>query len=877
MAFFHELRRHGRATALLGASGAPVTYENLAARADLWQARYERRAGDIGCRLLIGIEIAPDTEMIAAYLGALSGGHAVLLAAPGEIGDGTALARAYRPNMVVRLREGAITLDPGSDEPAHPHPDLRLLLSTSGSTGDPKLVRLSEENIDSNARAIADYLSLRPADRGLTTLPLHYSYGLSVLHSHLVAGASLRLDTAGASDPGFERLCREGGITNLAFVPHQLDLLEARGSDLSDLPGLRFVTQAGGRFAPEKVRAWAGAGRRAGWDFVVMYGQTEAAPRMAYLPPAEAIAAPDTIGRAIPGGRFRIEDEGGAEITGAGRKGELVYQGPNVMMGYAERREALADGRTISDLRTGDIAEWNGDGLIRLVGRVKRFVKLYGLRLNLDQIDAMIDGAGLSGRAVGLGDRLAVMTDRPEEGDDIAALIAARCGLPLADIFVGSVQSLPRLGNGKTDYREIERLAAVAAEARPAATPAASRDASLAADYAAATRRRRIAPEDTFASLGGDSLAYLHLTLAIEDRLGHVPPDWDRMSVAELDRMALARAAHGRPAPQPADPAVITRLGAIACVILFHLNLWPIQGGTWLLILLAGYSLARFQSGAISRGAAADVLRNMLWPILPIYFAILLVYHQLRHDVPPEMYLLVANNLPHDPPPLIAPYWFISLYAQIALFAAMLGLLPFVRRAITRDSFNFGLIAGFIATGASALMQLVLLGCNGTDCEAALRALPLNERTLPLCLPFLFIGWAMQAARDDRQRLYSVVLLVLALAVFPVRQPGFLTMMALGTALLCLPIAISLPARANRFLRRAASATLFVYLVHNGVVWAFKVASPAYDRLGPFVSSILVLVICFGLGFALDGFYRFSERKALRLLQRMPRRRAQTP
>ncbi|MEZ5886462.1 MAG: AMP-binding protein [Paracoccaceae bacterium] len=876
MAFFHALHRHGPATALVGASGASVSYETLAARADLWQVRFERRAAEIGSRLLIGVEIAPDPEMIAAYLGALSGGHAVLLAAPGELGKDTALARIYRPNCVLTVSDGAVVQQPGPDDPALPHPDLRLLLSTSGTTGDPKLVRLSEENIDSNARAIVDYLSLRPSDRGLTTLPLHYSYGLSVLHSHLAAGASLLLDPTGVTDPGFERLCREGAVTNLAFVPHQLNLLEVRGSDLSDLPDLRFVTQAGGRLAPEKVRAWAGAGRRAGWDFVVMYGQTEAAPRMAYLPPADAIIAPDTIGRAIPGGRFRIEDEAGAEVTGAGQRGELIYDGPNVMLGYAERREDLTEGRTVTALRTGDIAEWSDEGHVRIVGRAKRFVKLYGLRINLDQIDAMIETAALSGRAVGLGDRLAVMTDRPEQREALAALIAERCNLPLNDIFVGQMPALPLLGNGKTDYRALERLALAAAERPAVAAPAKVGGTSLAADYAAATRRRTIRPEDTFASLGGDSLAHLHLTLAIEDRLGHVPPDWDRMSVAELDRLAEAREAQDRPAPQPADPAVIARLGAIVCVILFHLNLWPIQGGTWLLILLAGYSLARFQSGAMSRAAAVDVLRNMLWPILPIYFAILLVYHQLRHDVPPEMYFLLANSLPHEPPPLIAPYWFISLYAQIALFVAALSLVPFVRRAILRNSFSFGLAAGFIATGVSALAQLLILGCNGIECEAAVRAIPLNERTLPLCLPFLFIGWSLQAARDDRQRLLSVVLLILALAVFPVRQPGFLTIMAVGTALLSLPVTISLPARANRFLRRAASATLFIYLIHNGVVWAFKVATPAYERAGPLASSLLVLSICLGLGLALDTAYRFIERAALRLLQRRSDRGAET-
>ena len=177
----------------------------------------------------------------------------------------------------------------GADDPALPHPDLRLLLSTSGSTGDPKLVRLSEDNMQANAASIVDYLRLGPTDRGMTTLPLHYSYGLSVLHSHLEAGAGLILTDTGVTDAAFDHLCRTARVTNLAFVPHQLNLLDARGADLSGLPDLRFVTQAGGRLGAQKVRAWAQTGQANGWDFIVMYGQTEAAPRMAWLPPDKAL------------------------------------------------------------------------------------------------------------------------------------------------------------------------------------------------------------------------------------------------------------------------------------------------------------------------------------------------------------------------------------------------------------------------------------------------------------------------------------------------------------------------------------------------------------------------------------------------------------
>ena len=226
------------------------------------------------------------------------------------------------------------------------HADLALLLSTSGSTGSPKLVRLSYENLDSNAESIAEYLDIDSADRAMTSLPLSYCYGLSVLHSHLTRGAAVIVTGLSVVDPGFWDLARTAQATAFAGVPYTFELLDRVGFADLDLPSLRYVTQAGGKLGADQVRKFAELGRRRGWDLVVMYGQTEATARMAYLPVDRVLDAPEAIGVPIPGGRFTIDDDG-----------ELIYHGPNVMLGYAESAEdfALGPHRSIA-LRTGDLA-----------------------------------------------------------------------------------------------------------------------------------------------------------------------------------------------------------------------------------------------------------------------------------------------------------------------------------------------------------------------------------------------------------------------------------------------------------------------------------------------------------------------------------------
>ena len=342
--FAADLASYGDSPAIL-TDTLTLTYRELAERVDDLALRLgsERR--------LVALTAANDLDSLVAYLAALVGGHPLILLPEDKPAALEALVAAYDPDVIVRCGNGRTVLEERRPCTRHElHPDLALLLSTSGSTVSPKLVRLSQANLQSNAESISEYLNIGPNDRAATTLPMSYCYGLSVINSHLLHGAGVVLTDLSVVDPCFWELFRRRGATALAAVPYTFELLERVGFADMELPSLRYVTQAGGRMAPESVRSYAELGRRKGWELFVMYGQTEATARMAYLPPELAASVPGAVGIPVPGGEFRIDPVPGLE------HGELVYTGPNVMLGYAGSPADLAAGRTVTELRTGDLA-----------------------------------------------------------------------------------------------------------------------------------------------------------------------------------------------------------------------------------------------------------------------------------------------------------------------------------------------------------------------------------------------------------------------------------------------------------------------------------------------------------------------------------------
>ena len=455
-------------TALLDEFGESMTYGQLEAEGkDLAKAVGGRCLAFILCRNALG--------SVLGYTAFLNHGIVpVMLSSHLDEGLLSALLEAYSPEILwvpadqeaqlpgmekVYEARNYVLLKTGFPKHYSLYDDLALLITTSGSTGSPKLVRQSYENILDNARSIASYLKLDETERPITTLPMNYVYGLSILNSHFLVGAAVLLTDRGLMQKEFWQFFREGKATSFGGVPYTYEMLFKLRFFRMDLPSLRTVTQAGGKITPElheKFAAWAA---ETGRDFVVMYGAAEATSRMGYLPPEKAVQKKGSMGIPIPGGTFTLLDAEGKEITEPFTTGELVYTGKNVTLGYAQSGEDLIRGdERHGRLETGDMAQFDEDGYYYIVGRKKRFLKIYGNRVNLDEIDRMVKAEfGIEAASAGKDDHLTLFVTDAEKAEPVREFVIAKTKLNPAAFRAVVLEEIPKNESGKTLYSELTK------------------------------------------------------------------------------------------------------------------------------------------------------------------------------------------------------------------------------------------------------------------------------------------------------------------------------------------------------------------------------------------------------------------------------------
>jgi acyl-CoA synthetase (AMP-forming)/AMP-acid ligase II len=761
-----------------------------------------------GSRRLVLLETRNKLKTFVHYLGALAGNHVVLPVPAGR--DHTAMVSAYQPDVII---DGAGIHERHSGSGHELHPDLTLIVSTSGSTGSPKLVRLSRSNLIANAAAIAEYLDIRQTDRAATTLPMSYCYGLSVIHSHLLRGAGIILTDRSVVDDEFWALFRRHRGSTFAGVPYTFELLERTGFAAMDLPDLRYVTHAGGQLPPERVRSFAELGNRKGWRLFVMYGATEATARMAYLPPELAVSRSTSIGRPIPGGSVTIEP---LDAWPDPDVGELVYRGPNVMMGYADSADDLALGKTVNAFHTGDIARRGTDGMYEVIGRSSRFVKLYGLRIDLQHVETVLHQRGVATLCTNDDDRLVVAA--VDRGDyDIQRIAASASGLPHTAVRVLTVDELPLLSSGKPDYQTIRAIARRHDES--AESPIDLR--GLFADVLQIDSRT-ISSDRSFVDLGGNSLSYVAMSVRLERALGRLPADWQRLPLAQLERVP-------RPTRRSSwfgatlETSVALRAAAIVLVVGSHAGLFELWGGAHLLLGVAGYNFGRFCLTPVPRVDRVRHLRNTIaWIAVPsvIWVAVALV---ITDDYHPTN-LLLANKFlgPHDS--LTAGrLWFVEVLVWMLL--ALLVVCSFTGTDRLERQRPFAFAAAFLAAGLALRYDVF-----GFD---------LGREAWFTVLAFWFfaVGWTAAKASATWQRVAVTLVLITSLHAYFGNTFREALVLA-GFALLIWLPAIRCPAGFSVVAGIAAEASLYTYLTHYQVYPLFG----SHTALGV-LASILVGVL----------------------------------
>jgi acyl-CoA synthetase (AMP-forming)/AMP-acid ligase II len=470
---------------------APTIWDD---RSNAWLTREDVRAASLslaerlasGQKRLVFLFCGANSETVIGLLAAAAAGHATALIDPSLAEDRLqGLIEAYQPDIVLGARDigeklravadvgaasGSVKSAAGAVEwierkaepsPVRIDPAVALLLSTSGTTGSRKYVRLSRDAIVANARQIAKALSIDQQSAGVAHLPLHYSYGLSLVTSHLAVGGRICLINDSITSPGFWSKIGNAGGSHFPGVPFHYAALARLGPAIVP-DSVKVFTQAGGALdlrIQTKIHEWA---TQRGGQFFVMYGQTEASPRMATLRHEDHARKAGSVGVALAGGRLSIVDDKGAPLT-AGAVGMVVYEGPNVMLGYATSRADLGNGDEMKGrLETGDLGRLDGDGFLYLTGRTKRFAKIAGYRLGLDEIERELFSV-CPVACLDLGEKIAVAHEQESEAALKARVreLAGAYKVPSSSFALRRVVQIPRGASGKIDYARLKDLVSV--------------------------------------------------------------------------------------------------------------------------------------------------------------------------------------------------------------------------------------------------------------------------------------------------------------------------------------------------------------------------------------------------------------------------------
>lgn len=398
---------------------------------------------------IVFIQMGYDLSSIASYIACLRS-KVVPLLLPSNIHKELLeqLSKIYEPKYIFSNRN--VTKGEKFSHKSSEHSvnsQLRLLLSTSGSTGSPKLVRLSEKNIVSNTTSIIEYLNITKKEVLLCSMPLSYSYGLSLLNTHLSVGSAMHLVDISPLNKDYYEYLETHKVTSIHGVPFFFQILFRTGFLDRENKSIRTITQAGGKLSEKLAEKFNVFAQNNNIDFFVMYGQTEASPRISYVPPHSLSAHLNSIGIAIPGGELSLSNDD-----------ELIYKGPNVMLGYASQREDLSLGDINNGiLNTGDLG-YEKDGFFYITGRKKRFVKIAGSRYSLDQIELRLEeGLNIETLVIGNDSKIFIKYSSKEDEDkNIFNIIQSEFLLNKTFIDVEKINKIPYKANGKKDHFAIK-------------------------------------------------------------------------------------------------------------------------------------------------------------------------------------------------------------------------------------------------------------------------------------------------------------------------------------------------------------------------------------------------------------------------------------
>lgn len=364
------------------------------------------------------------------------------------------LLQTYKPTYIWRKGE----LESTNNPPIPLHPELSHLLPTSGSTGSPKLVRHKYENIEAAGLNISTFFELRETDRPLMVLPLYYTMGLSMVFSHLRVGATILITNRNMTDAAFWKFIKDEHATSFTGVPYSFQILNLMRFFRMDLPDLELLTQGGGKMPTDLNIKFAEYCRDHNKRWIATYGQSECTARMAYLPAKWALDKVGSIGIAVPNGELSLINTNGEQITTPHTEGEMCYRGKNVTMGYATCQDDLSKGDERNGfIQTGDLAYFDEDGCFYIVGRIGRFLKLFGMRVGLDECEQIItNDCQCECACVGTDNKMIVYITDNSKSQIVKKTLVDKTHIVATSFEVRIIDEIPKNEAGKKLYSKLD-------------------------------------------------------------------------------------------------------------------------------------------------------------------------------------------------------------------------------------------------------------------------------------------------------------------------------------------------------------------------------------------------------------------------------------
>ena len=715
---------------------------------------------------------------------------------------------------------------------------------TSGTEGKPKGIVLTYSNLADAAERIIDEMDLTSDIREYVGVPVTYSFGMGRIRAISAVGGHSYLPPRGFDPLELSRMLRSGEVNSLSAVPTLLRILLNTPAVIGDagkaLRWLEIGSQYMSGAEKQAVRELFPNAR-----IVQHYGLTEAS-RSTFLRISEV---PDdlleSVGKAA-----------GATEVGISAAGRIRIRGPHVARWRLDADQLVDLCGPDGWLETSDLGHIK-DGHLYYGGRADDLINTGGVKINPDLLETRIaQRLGVGGKIVVAkvpdilrGEGVLVVAEATDLAVDQLHSASAEAlkefGVSAGDaLHIRVMPALPRTATGKPLRRRLTQEFVRTNDPAVIAPAIDHATAPMPDDVRTFFRQffpgRDVGPDDSFETMGGDSLSYIQFSLGFEDRFGPLPGGWESLTVAQLEKSRVPGRANGW---RQLEAATLTRAFFMICIVALHLDTFVYSenwGAAYFLFMLCGYSVMRFQWPEISRtGNVSTIFGTIVRVAIPTFLVVVAMQLWAR-TFEPKPPLLISNWF--DPEQYhVAYYYFAEIYMQLLLVIAALLAIPKVR-ALFRDH-----------PMASSIALIVMAVTLSWQVEKVWDTNYLYHRTPIWYLWTVGAGMLIASARDARDRLLAMAVVTTAV----VQHHGFTSASAYitgGVALLLFLPEISVPARVKTVISEIAASSMFMYLSH------YQVKSLVIRLFhGPMPWLSLFAAIGFGIVFA--RAYNWADQK----------------